>query len=106
MFLLLRSDSSWKLEVGIKPRRQTKREGRRPESDGGGGSLTHGQLRQSAAQLLRDVVQLLQLGLLLPSVLAHDFLLQPLVGLAAEIERERGGGGVSEEVMDESESAG
>lgn len=44
-------------------------------------ALTHSQLRQSAAQLLRQVVELLQLGLLLASVLADDLLLQPLVRL-------------------------
>lgn len=45
---------------------------------------THSQLRQSAAQLLCDVVQLLQLGLLLPSILAHNLLLQPLIWLEGE----------------------
>lgn len=45
---------------------------------------THSQLRQSAAQLLSDVVQLLQLCLLLPPILAHNLLLQPLIWLEGE----------------------
>ena len=37
--------------------------------------LTHSQLRQGAAQLFCNVVQLFQLGLLLPSILTYYFLL-------------------------------
>lgn len=44
-------------------------------------TLTHSQLWQSAAELLRDVSQLLQLSLLLPPILTHNLLLQPLVWL-------------------------
>jgi len=46
--------------------------------------LTHSQLRQGAAQLLCDVVELFQLGLLLPPIFTYYFLLQPLIGLAGE----------------------
>lgn len=51
------------------------------------GSLTDSQLGQSAAQLLCDVAELFQLGLLLPPVLAHYFVLQPLIRLAGERRR-------------------
>lgn len=54
------------------------------EGKGGQRHLTHSQLRQSAAQLLRYVVELFQLGLLLPSVLTYYFLLQPLIGLEGD----------------------
>lgn len=47
-------------------------------------SRTYGQLGQSAAQLLSDVSQLLQFGLLLPAVLARDLLTQPLVRLLSQ----------------------
>lgn len=52
---------------------------------------THSQLRQSAAQLLRDVLQLLQLGLLLPPILTHNLLLQPLIRLQGEGTEDVGG---------------
>lgn len=43
--------------------------------------VTYGQLREGAAQALGDGLQLLQLGLLAPALLAQDLVLQPLVAL-------------------------
>lgn len=42
---------------------------------------TNGELGQSAAQPLRDCLQLFQLRLLTPALLAQDLVLQPLVTL-------------------------
>lgn len=44
-------------------------------------SLTYGQLRQSTTDLLCDMSQVLQLGLLFSPILTHYFLPQPLVWL-------------------------
>lgn len=43
---------------------------------------TNGELGQSAAQPLRDCLQLFQLRLLTPALLAQDLVLQPLVTLS------------------------
>ena len=53
-------------------------------------SPTYGQLWQGAAQLLSDVSELLQLGLLLPPVLAGYLLTQPLVRLQPVTTERRG----------------
>lgn len=53
--------------------------------DPGSNPVTYGQLGEGATQALGDGLQLLQLSLLAPTLLAQDLVFQPLVALVVVV---------------------